>query len=61
MFWNQSFVDLIFPQSCVDLDFDIIWTTFLCHTLVCSLLGLLGVFVQIVSRLVLVSLCMHIY
>ena len=60
VFWNQSYVDLIFfSQSCVDLDFDVIWTTFLCHTLVCPLLGLLGVFVQIVSCLVLDSLKGH--
>ena len=38
VFWNQSVVDLICPQSCVDLDFDIIWKTFSCHTLVCILL-----------------------
>ena len=34
---------LVPSQSCVDLNFDIIWTIFLCHTLVCYLLGLLGV------------------
>ena len=28
---------LVPSQSCVDLDFDIIWTTISCHTLVCSL------------------------
>src|SRR5664279_450573 len=58
VFWNQSYVDLICPQSCVDLDFDISWTTISYHTLVCPL-GLLCVFVQIVSHLVLESLCMH--
>ena len=36
VFWNQSYVDLIFPKSCVDLDFDIIWATF-CVTLRCAL------------------------
>ena len=46
-----------FPQSCVDLDFDIIWTTFS----LCSFLGLLSVFVQIVSLVVLVSLYMLFY
>ena len=59
MFWNQSYVDLISPNSCVVLDFDIIWTTISCHTLVCFI-GLLGVFVQIVSRLVLERFCMYI-
>ena len=49
-----------YPQSCVDLSFWYNLDNFLsCHTCVCFL-GLIGVFVQFVSRLVLGSL-VHAY